>query len=1426
MTRRILFSNPLLRLAGLLMLALLVTGTGLADDRDLVKETGEEPYLFVIFDVSGSMNWTPPDLANGLPQDRWAPGYGDDPNSKFYQAKSALFQVMQDPELGDIHWGFATYNQDNVRAYRKHYLYSPVQEPPWAADLPYPMPGMPKHFGDTCMDDTDSGSGCDLDSSHGEIYWDTVEAAYTLEDCSDPQLIQTNLEEIGETLSFPALGPYGNDKTVEWVGANGRTFQVIYHDLDAGAYGDDTITVEMSVKERDGCGSWGIAWNNVQVEFEKTYLTDNNGRDLPGGNEMLIWQIDDRQDGSGAPSGFWNPDDNLATNTCRGWEPNNDSSSDDAAGVNIKYPTVADPASRHAWALDRGDVIPWDWRDEAVWGAGNSNRAKILERLAPSYDFLDADTADFRVAPYFEDLPDSFHATNFQGRLALKPQYVNTPPLLPNGSTPIGNSMYNFMQWFDQWKPVASGPGGDEQFGCRTVNLLILSDGDETCYGGSTTGTTDSGGDYNPCWIADRLLNQNNRSIRTFIIGFGVPGADANFLNCIAQRGGTDAIDLDNDGVTDVTGPILPGNEQELVDALKTIANAVKSQSRSFASAAVPQAQVNVDDKVYLTSFMPLQGRSIWPGRLDAYLRPVPLREQDVVLPDGTIETRLVPDPTKGCSPGDESECHIWNAGEELLLQAAEDDQLIDVNGTGIGDGTFNLGAGEVRRRVYYSIDRTNFVIPDRRRYFRLNATNSDGLFRDMLYGMDICNRGDAACALDLTNRDEAFENMNFLHRIKTAEDPDSPGNFFDYILGDFFHSDPLVYGNPDNFAYWVGDVEGSGTLPLEDPCDISPDGYRCFFAKHRYRRKVIIAGTNDGQAHVFDAGFFRGPGGSATGSCETNPVTSDEFVVGEFDNGSGRELFSYVPRAVMPTLKNLRQLDAHEFTVDGRIARGDAFIDPVQETGVPVADEREWRSVLVGTLREGGSGIYALDITHPDELLTCDGLNQIPQARGGALDYVPSCIGGGVECGTARYPEVMWEFHDNKDCINEISDPFLNLNPLHPDNAVRCDDDNNGFADLAHSWSRPTIARIRVDSEPDGDVVDKYVAVFGGGMEREHKYVGDYSQVRGNFLFMVDIETGRAIYKRAVLGSAPADPAVVDTDQDGYADTVYFGTLAGLLYKVDISTVPLLEDLGSNGGLKITDSDWEPFAIFNTFGRPLYHEPTVVFVTDLGKYAVAFGTGDREDLWYDDPNRLRAEGRFYMFVDRDFEATDSFLPLDETDIQQIAVTDANTTADYLRQSPFGWYLELEPDERVISEAFSLAGVTIFSTYSPEETISDDGTICRFFGDSKVYVVTSTASNTLLSSNERFYTIEGGFLSPPFAETSQTKNPTSGDGGPTADDLPDDMVSVVSEIKKLLPTNCKYANYTINIKAVRDDTGIQFLAAIPICSVEANWKDF
>ncbi len=1362
----------------LLALALLAPAAGPADDRDLVREGGRVPYLMVIFDVSGSMNWQP----GG---DLFAPGYGDDPHSKFYQAKSALFRVVSDPELDDIFWGFSTYNQDAVRAYRKHWLYSPSVDLPWVASdlLPYPRRGDPKHFGDNCMDDSDANVDCDLDAN------DQLGTCNSARDVDDA-------ESWGEILTFPVTGDTGASTTGEWVRHNNRRFFVTFA-VTGGSLGDETIDVRVTVREmRNDCQVWLGPAQGRTVRFERTYATDLQGRNLPGGNEVLYWQIDGETDANGNPNGFWSPDDTLATNTCAGWEPNDDSGSDAWGGVNLKYQTVDDPDSRHTSVLDRGDVIPLDWESERVWGV--SNKDLILRRLAPNYDPADASIVpDFRAAPYFRDHPNQI----LNGRLELLPQYVNTPPLLPNGATPIGNSMRDFMNYFDTWKGVATGSNGDEYFGCRSVNLLIITDGDETCYSGSQTGQTDGQGDANPCWIAQQLRTQSNRDIRTFVVGFGLQGQTTNFLDCIAENGGTDEIDTDGDGVTDITGPILPGNEDELVDALKSVIQSIRAQARSFAAAAVPQGQATVQDKAYLTSFLPLEDESIWPARLDAYLRPIPLKDAEIELPNGTSVTRQVPDPDQECTSGAKSSCHLWDAGEELLAQAASANQLLT--------GDYNLGLGEDERRVHYG-RAPGASVPYTRAELERPTTNAD--WHDLLVAMDICDPADGACSLDADNRDEAIETLDFFHQVKTATDP-RDGDTINYLLGDIFHSDPTVMGNPDSFRYWVADVAGSGALPLEDVCTASPNGYRCFFAKHKFRRKMLLTGSDDGQLHAFDAGIFRG-------TCETSPLTRQEFVAGEFDDGSGREIFSFVPRSVMPDLVQMKESSEHRFTVDGRVAFGDAFIDPAHD-GTPNEDEREWRSVVMAGLREGGSAYFALDVTQPDELAECGGVPVLPKPRAGGLGYVPSCADG--NCGGGPpFPGILWEFTDTDDCGENAAGDYLQLAD------GRCDTDDNGLADLGDAWSRPLLTRIQVLADVDGSQkpVDRFVAIFGGGSDPARKGA---QQAEGNHLFMVDVETGKAIYKRRVpdgrsqkpAGSVASDVAAVDLDQDGYTDTIYFGTTGGFMYKVDISMPQELESVPSAGS-KITSPLWDPFPIFDTKGRPLYFEPAVVFVAKLGQYALAFGTGDREDLWSLDDQ----EGRIYMILDTGFTAADvsnGQLPRTESAYQQISLSSPGTQSDYLQQAPYGWYLRLDRNERVITRAFSLAGITVISSFQPLEETADGG-VCRRFGNSRVTVVTTTSANSLLSSGERFFMIPAGFVSTPFAEVGQTKNPDA--GGSTSDDLPDNLQNVLGEIRKLFPSNCRFANYTINIKAVRDDTGIEFLAAVPVCTFETNWRNF
>jgi len=1380
------------RLALVLALCLAFGSLTTADDRDLVREAGKEPYLYVIFDVSGSMNWTPPMAAQGIPGDSFAPAYGDDPNSKFYQAKSALYRVLTDPDLiGAVEWGFGTYNQDNVRVWRKHWIYTVAETtpPPWAAFLPYPLTGQPKAFGDHCMDDNDGDTTCDLDAAHGEI------AGSTLGSCTAPQVL-TSLEDLGELLSFPVLGDDGSVRTTEWVQtAAGRKFRVEWITIGSGQIGDATIVVEVRVREAnpacvfDDDDSDDLGWVGSAITdkltFVPMYPQDNTGRPLPGSSEGFMWQIEGKTNFNGDPAGFWNfVNDHSTTNHCIGWDPNNDPNQDSADGRNLKMPSFADPFSRGT-AFGRGDIIPLDWQDEAVWGVGNTNRDAILRRLTPNWDPSDpAFQPELRSAPYFEDHPTALTGTNHL--LPLLPAYVNNPPMLPNGSTPIGASMDDFENWYRDWVQVADGGNGDPTFGCRTVNLLILTDGDETC-GGS------------PCSVATTLLSQHD--IRTFVIGFGIQSGGGNTLDCIAQNGGTAAVDLDGDGTVDITGPILPENEDELVKALRNIITAIQPRPRSFAAAAVPQAAVNIQDKVYLTSFIPMLNQPLWPGRLDAYLRPVPLRPVDVDLPDGTTETRQLPNPNLDCggtpqSPNLKSECHLWNAAEELIQQAADDNQIL------VGD--YNLGTSQNERRVFYAQQKDPGT-PDVRLPFDRPTNDAD--WQDLLEGMGICAVGDVTCGTSVVARDEALEVLDFFHRIKQAPDPANPSNTISYVLGDIFHSDPLVYGNPDSFEYWVEDAGGTGTLPLQDACASTnePDGYRCFFDQQQFRRKVIFLGANDGQMHAFDAGSFRG-------TCESGQLPGVEFVKGEFDNGTGRELFSFVPRVGLTQLRDVAMSDDHLFSLDGKIAVGDIFIDP-EHDGTPNIADRQWRSALVAGLREGGSGYYGLDITWPDTLDECNGTDVLPKPLGGNTGWVPSCINGGSDCGDLAYPWVLWEFSDNKACDVQLTDG-------------RCDDDNNGLPDLDNSWSTPVIGRIKVIPEGDTVPVDMYVAIFGGGMDPVRKGMSD---VGGNFVYILDMETGEVIYKREVEGSVPTEIAAVDTDQNHDLETLYFGTTAGLMYKVDLSQPQELMTVPGKG-LRIPTvaeggtGDWDPFAIFTTDGRPVYYPPAVIYVAAVGQYALSWGTGDREDLWL----TTQEEGRIYMILDRGFRRADFMAnnPLDERQFQAFDADSLNATADFLTQAPHGWFIILEEEERTLNRAFSLAGVTIISTYQPEQTIGQGGGVCVRTGDSRTFVVNTTNANGMLPQGDRYFVIERGFLSPPFVESGQTKNPDSGGTDPTADEIPDDLKSVMEEIRSLFPQDCRFANYTINIKAVRDDTGLQFLAAVPICIVETNWKDF
>ena len=1344
-------------LAGAALSALLAVSAAAparADDRDLLRGSVGDPYVFILLDTSGSMNWGPkcpvmvPDPADPKKKiqvpanpndcaflcptgDCFVPRNADDPNSKFYQAKQALHEVLE--TVDGIHFGFATYNQDQLQIRSKHWIYQADSGGPNIAGFgAFPAAGAQEVFG--YLWNCDNGSG---DSEVG---------------CVPGQPADLNdAWEVARLQRLPKAGAAFAQTVTMYVRASGQTHRIRYEPRGTATPGQNvTIRVYAERCLNSSCSSRDTAVTRDIVFRPLTeFLSWDNG---VGRTNPTLGYFD----GSAA--------DSAAGNTCAGWDPNTDTTSDRYDGYSVRYPT--DASDPRGTFFTVGDVVPLDWTTD--------NKTLIQKRLAPNTSLDPSATPDFSMSRYFENAPRS--GDDF---LRLKDERAR--PFIAAGSTPLGYSVRAFRKWYagcetgtcpkgQGWSNVAAAK--DPDWGCRRKFLLVLTDGDDTC----------SGAD--PCSATASLWAQEG--VTTYVVAFGVENSSGNKLNCMAANGNS-------------KNPIYPQNKDELVKALTDIFGQIKEEASAFASAAVPSVQAEVADRIYLSSFTPLNGEAIWDGHLDAYLKPLPL---DKGRPNRAKTCPPVGSPNRGS-------CHLWDAAEVILGQAPE---KLDLDNAGtLNASILKLGPAEDERRVFYTKAPFGGTVPRTLRLFAppLGAPNADPEWADLFAGLRI----DASNPTTAKDRAEDVISETLAIKDSVIEKQNGDKVPVRYVLGDVFHSDPVVVDRPTDFFFYAANLYGSPTPPTNCKTD---KGYRCFADRLRYRRKMLMVGSNDGQLHFFDGGIW-------------DPDRE------KFTDGTGTELFSYIPRLGLPIVREQAEGGRHIFGVDGTPRIDDVFLD-AKHSGTPDPTEREWRTVAIGGFREGGriiggelmddftSGYFALDITQPDKLNT-DNTPVNEEVVPGCLSLTNQPVTG---CGTLPFPSVLWEFTDSTA-------------------GSRWDEDGNGEADLGQTWSVPTVGRVRVVES--GKTVEKFVAIFGGGMDAERKA----SPRRGTWLYMVDIETGQPIYKRRLVGSAPADPAAIDIDLDGYLDVIYIGTTAGLMYKVDISVPAPLEAIKLDRAKAIpalavdvdakrvldktaqtTSAEWDPYPIFTTDGRGIYFAPVAFYVASLNRFALAFGTGDREDMWSFEGQ----EGRFYLIVDDNFRADQagSLLPLDEGDYKEIDPDGAlaGSNADFVLNPAVdkqrGWFFRLDPDERVITQGFGLAGVVVFSSFKPQVDIEANGPkeqVCARGGDSRIFVVYTNNGNPLMTVDGDMsrYRIVPEFVTSPYVEQGSTKNPNDGGGDANSEQLDVTQKQILATLKKFFPPGTKFGNYWISISGIRSDTGYERYATIPIGIIMRNWKE-
>jgi len=166
---------------------------------------------------------------------------------------------------------------------------------------------------------------------------------------------------------------------------------------------------------------------------------------------------------------------------------------------------------------------------------------------------------------------------------------------------------------------------------------------------------------------------------------------------------------------------------------------------------------------------------------------------------------------------------------------------------------------------------------------------------------------------------------LSYIRGDQTNEQPSGTYRTRTTLLGDIVNSDPH-YVAVESYGY---DQPGSG-LPATEQVDYTTFRTNTTTGKPA-RKKMLYVGSNDGMLHAINAANTAALGG-------------------------GDELFTYVPSAVIPNLKNLVNPDyQHQYFVDGSPNSGDAYLGGA------------WKTVLLGTLGAGGKAVFALDVTDPD---------------------------------------------------------------------------------------------------------------------------------------------------------------------------------------------------------------------------------------------------------------------------------------------------------------------------------------------------------------------------------------------------------------------------------------------------------------------------
>lgn len=351
-----------------------------------------------------------------------------------------------------------------------------------------------------------------------------------------------------------------------------------------------------------------------------------------------------------------------------------------------------------------------------------------------------------------------------------------------------------------------------------------------------------------------------------------------------------------------------------------------------------------------------------------------------------------------------------------------------------------------------------------------------------------------------------AFSDAQFQRLFPGAALADKPVLMLDFVQG--LYQDYLGPSIASNLMF-VGNPNGKARIGSAGINQTVFDQSYQEFVKDTQRAPMVYIASNDGRMHGFQA--------------ET-----------------GENLITFLPDIVLSEKFAMRQPGVYQPFLDGHFNVSDVFF----------ADAKQWRTVLIGGMRLGGQGFFALDITAPT---------------------------------TFEASSVLWEFTDRQD---------QDLGFSYSKPAVGRFANGRWLAVLAGGYNN-TVAEGGAAVSTTGEAVLYLVDIETGNLIRK----------LGTGLGMAQDPTG------ANRPNGFSEPVIVDVDGDSIIDRIYVGDFFGNLFAYDLSAADALSWKSAYG----TPANPQPFVASSvTQHVPITMRPIVTPGLTDQELLVIIGTGEK----------------------------------------------------------------------------------------------------------------------------------------------------------------------------------------------------------------------